>query len=67
MTGTNFNTLLVVFFYLTVDCLTVPLWYKQQVTFLNPNSTKFVQKSHFSALYPTKNLPKSFGIVQLMV
>ena len=21
---------------LTVECLTVPLWYKQQVTFLNP-------------------------------
>ena len=22
--------------YLTVECLTVPLWYKQLVTFLNP-------------------------------
>ena len=38
LTGTNFNSLLVPFFHLTVDCLTVPLWYKQQVTFLN---TKF--------------------------
>ena len=31
-----FNTLLVELFYLTVECLTVPLWYKQQVTFLHP-------------------------------
>ena len=36
MTGTNFNCLLVELFHLTVECLTVPLWYKQQVSFLNP-------------------------------
>ena len=29
---------------LTVECLTVPLWYKQLVTFSTQNSTKFAQR-----------------------
>ena len=43
---------------LTVKFLTVPLWYKQQMTFWTWNSTKFAKKPHFSALNQTKNTHK---------
>ena len=53
---------------LTVECLTVPLWYKQQVTLLNPKFNQIRPKNDtFRAFIRLKNLPKSFGIFQLMI
>ena len=65
MTGTNFNCLLVEFLLnrRMPNCTTVV---QTAGDLIEPeirlNSPK---ESHFSALYPNKNLPKSFGIVQL--
>ena len=66
MTGTNFPPLLVDFFYLTVECLTVPLWYKQQVTFLNPKFNQIpMEIANFLLLFGPYNPQNVLGIVQL--
>ena len=45
---------------------TVPLWYKQQMIFLNPKFNQIRPKNDtFQSFIRLKKLPKSFGIVQL--
>ena len=58
-----YNSILV-----TVECLTVPLWYKQELTFVNPKFDEIRPKNDtFRPFIRLKKLPKTFGIVQLMV
>ena len=48
---------------LTVECLTVPLWYKQQVTFLNQKFNQIRLKNDtFRPFIRLKSLPKSFAL-----
>ena len=51
----------------TVECLTVPLWYKQQVTFLNPKFNQIrLEIANFWLFFGLSNHRNVLGIVQLI-